>query len=119
MMRIFIPMLFLLILFAGCSYAKKNEKYYQTKFCDMQNGVMEYRLKDKSRVDCLTDKYAVEVDWAKKWAEAVGQSLYYAHMSHKKPAIVLIARKKKDEKYIKRVKRLTQKYNIKLFIVKK
>lgn len=112
-------MLLLLTLFVGYSHAKKREKYYQKKFCDMQNGVMEYRLKDKTRVDCLTDEYAVEVDWARKWAEAVGQSLYYAHMSHKKPAIVLIARKKKDKKYIKRARKLSEKYSIRLFIIGK
>ena len=45
------------------------EKYYQTKFCNKLNGRIEYRLEDTTRVDCLTDDYAIEVDWAKKWAE--------------------------------------------------
>lgn len=116
-MKNFMSIVLLVVFFAGCSHAKKREKYYQKEFCNAQNGVMEYRLKDKTRVDCLTDEFAVEVDWAKKWAEAVGQSLYYAYMSHKRPAIVLIVRKKKDKKYIKRAKKLTVRYNIKLFII--
>lgn len=56
----------MLILIYGCSSNKKNEKYYQTIFCEELNGKMEYILKDKSRIDCLTDKYAIEVDWARK-----------------------------------------------------
>ena len=34
--------------------------------------------------------YAVEFDFAEKWAEAVGQALYYALKTGKKPAVVLI-----------------------------
>lgn len=51
---------------------KKNEKYYQTEMCQELGGEMEYLLFDKTRVDCLTDEYAIEVDFAKKWAEAIG-----------------------------------------------
>ncbi|MFH1027609.1 MAG: hypothetical protein V1791_06370 [Pseudomonadota bacterium] len=36
--------------------------------------------------------YAVEVEYAHKWAEAIGQSLYYSRMTGKKPGVVLIMR---------------------------
>ena len=51
---------------------------------------VEHRLQDASRVDILTGYYAVEVDWAPKWAEGVGQSLYYALKTSKKPALLLL-----------------------------
>jgi len=92
---------------------KKNEKYYQTEMCDELDGQMEYLLPDKSRVDCLTEKYAIEVEWAKKWAEGVGQSLYYAEMTKRKPAIGLIVGNK-DKKYIKRLEILADKLDIKI-----
>jgi hypothetical protein len=79
---------------------------------------MEYRLKDNTRVDCITNKYAIEVDWAKKWAEAIGQSLYYAKMTNKQPAIGLIC-SKNDNRFKKRVLKIAKKYNIKLFFIKK
>jgi hypothetical protein len=97
---------------------KLNEKYYQTKFCTKLNGIIEYRLKDATRVDCLTDEYAIEVDWAKKWAEGIGQSLYYGLMTNKKPAVALIVGKK-DKKFLKRLKKVTSEFNIKIFIIEK
>ena len=66
---------------------KRYEKYYQTKMCNKLGGIIEYRLKDRTRVDCLTDDYAIEVDFAKKWAESVGQSLFYAQMTKRDPAV--------------------------------
>ena len=51
-------------------------------------------------VDLLTDKLAIEVDFASKWKEAVGQSLWYGLQTNRKPAIVLIKRKKTDQKYV-------------------
>ena len=98
--------------------AKLNERYYQTKLCTKLNGVVEYRLKDKTRVDCLTSEYAIEVDWAKKWAEGIGQSLYYAEMTNKKPAVGLIIGEN-DFKYLKRLKRIADKYDIKIYKIEK
>ena len=99
-------------------HAKHNEKYYQTKMCNNLNGIMEYRLKDKTRVDCLTDDLAIEVDWAKKWAESIGQSLYYAQMTNKKPAVGLIVGRN-DKKFVARLKVVANKLNIKIIILEK
>ncbi len=93
-----------------------NEKYYQTKMCNALGGDMEVVLEDKARIDCLTAEYAIEVDFAKKWAEGIGQSLYYAHMSGKKPAVGLIAGVD-DKKFITRLETVAQKYNIKIIII--
>lgn len=96
-------------------YAKNlhKEAEYQKIFCNAYNGVMEVRLKDYTRIDCLTDTHAIEFDFAKKWAESVGQSLYYSLKSGKKAGIVIIMENPvKDKSYLKRVKDLAQKYNI-------
>ena len=109
------------IYFTGCTEKKKhNEKYYQTLLCNELDGVMEQSLLDRTRVDCLTDEYAIEVDFAKKWAEAVGQSLYYAEMTGKKPAVGFIMRdNKKDRRHFKRVEVLADKYHIKIFKIQR
>jgi hypothetical protein len=65
------------------------ESYYVEQYCA---GQIEYVLQDRTRVDCLTEEYAIEFDWCNKWAEAIGQSLYYASLTGKKPKIVLICR---------------------------
>ena len=108
------------IFFVGCTEKKKrNEKYYQTQLCNELGGVMEQSLLDRTRVDCLTDEYAIEVDFAKKWAESVGQSLHYAEMTEKKPGIGLIVRDtKNDKRHLKRLEILANKYDIKIFEIR-
>ena len=79
--------------------------------CDALKGQAEYTLPDKTRVDCLTEEYAIGVVWANKWAEGVGQSIYYSLISHKKPAIALIMDKKSDERHYKRLNVVANKLN--------
>ena len=109
-----------LLLFTGCSHASKkhNERFYQTKLCNKLDGQMEYVLEDRTRVDCLTDEYAIEVDFAKKWAESIGQSLYYAQMTGKKPAVGFIM-SKKENRFLKRLERVAKKFHITIFIIKR
>lgn len=92
---------------------KYKEKHYVEAYC---KGVTEYRLPDKTRVDCLTDEYAIEFDYANKWAESIGQSLYYAKMTGKKPAVAIIMKSPKDEKYISRINTVDK--NLKVFKIK-
>ena len=96
---------------------KKNEAYYQVQFCEKVNGITEFILPDRTRVDCLTDDYAIEVDWAKKWAESIGQSLFYADMTDKKAGVALIVGEK-DQRYLKRINSIARKVKIKVFIIK-
>lgn len=56
------------------------------------NAESEVRLFDGTRVDMLSFDYAYEVDFAAKWAEAVGQALWYAIVTGRRPAIVLLVR---------------------------
>lgn len=76
------------------------EAYYQTKWCNENKGQTEYELKDLTRVDCFTDTEAVEFDFANKWAECIGQSLYYGISTNKTPACALIIEQEKDKRYI-------------------
>ena len=82
------------------SSIKMQEKDYVNQYC---TGQIEYRLDDKTRVDCLTDEYVIEFDYAKKWAESVGQSLYYAKKTGKNPAVAIILKKASDIKYINHI----------------
>lgn len=79
---------------------------------------MEYKLKDRTRVDCLTEQYAVEVDFAKKWAECIGQALYYGERTKKYPACVLIMENgEKDIKYLRRLRYVAYKKGIRTFTI--
>ena len=65
-------------------------------------GIIEFRLDDGTRVDCLDVDTAWEYDFAPKWAEAIGQSLHYSRMTGKKPGIVLIM-DKGEHRFIERI----------------
>ena len=98
---------------------KYHEKYYQDMWCIQNDGIQEFKVKDESiRIDCQTEEYSLEVDFAKKFYEAIGQSLYYSILTGKKPAVLLILEKKSDELYLKRLNIVSDKYNIKVFTVK-
>ncbi len=73
-------------------------------------------LPDRTRVDCLTDTHAVEFDFGPKWAEAIGQALYYASQTNRKAAVVLILRSPKDERYVRRIEAAVADSGIKLDI---
>jgi hypothetical protein len=104
----------IICLFPSIVFAKHlhSEKYYQSLWCAEQQGKAEQVLSDKTRCDCITDKYAVEVDFAPKWAEAIGQSLHYSIKTGKEAGILLIIEKEKDWKYYFRVIDIIKFYNL-------
>lgn len=122
-MKIFITLLILTIypVFVFAQTPKNHqyfEKDYQKVWCDAHCGTREVILSDRARVDCVTATHAIEFDFAPKWAESIGQALYYGYALNKKPGIVLIIENKgKDQKYINRVKAVAEIYGITLWIM--
>ena len=53
-----------------------NEPAWSKWLAHEWGGVPEHRTFDGSRVDILTETHAWEVEWIKKWPEAIGQALY-------------------------------------------
>jgi len=118
-MRLFFILFF--ILFTTLPIQAKHlypEKYYQNQWCSKWHGISEAKLIDGTRVDCLTKNYATEFDFAPKWAESIGQSLHYARLTGKKPAIVLIIENPSDFKYYNKIKPLCEQYSIALWYMK-
>ncbi len=72
------------------------EKWYQERWCRDNGGQVQVVLPDKTRCDCVTETHAIEFDFANNWAEAVGQSAYYAIQTQQKAGIVLILENVKD-----------------------
>lgn len=90
-----------------------HEKQYQSVWCAQNGGVAEVVLFDNTRVDCILPEYAIEFDFANKWSEAVGQSLYYSYVTKKKAGIVLIIEdKRRDIKYLSRLNKIAECYGI-------
>jgi hypothetical protein len=115
--------------------AKKKESYYQEIHCDNLGGKAEYKLEDKTRIDCLTDTKAIEHDFAPKWAECTGQAVYYAQRINimcankknklpfsckdkRKPACALIGTEKQFKIYIPRIEIINKNLINKIEIIK-
>lgn len=94
------------------STATPSERQYQKQWCKKHNGEVEVVLKDKTRCDCITDKYAIEIEYAHKWYEAVGQALHYARQADKKPGIALIICQDLDKIKLKRLKNVVEHYSL-------
>jgi len=77
----------------------ENEAYYRDKWCDEHGGTTKVVAMDGTRPDCVTKDYAIEVDWAHKWYEGLGQALHYSLVTGLKPGIVLIMRSPKDNRF--------------------
>lgn len=86
-----------------------SEKDYVNHYC---KGIIEHRLWDGTRVDCLTDLEAQEYDFGKKYHEAIGQSLWYAANTGTVAAIVLIVADNSDAKGVMRAARIIKHYNL-------
>ncbi len=82
----------------GHAKHRHHEAWYRDNWC-IGKGKAEVLLPDRTRCDCLTQTHAVEVDFAPKFYEAIGQALYYSLQTGKKGGIVLIVENKSDYKY--------------------
>lgn len=115
-MKFTISILFLLCLTIPAHAGHLHpEKYYQQKWCDEQGGQTEVVLPDRTRIDCLTETHAIEVDFANKWAESIGQSLHYARMTGKQPGVLMIIESESEMKHLNRIQPLADQAGIDLW----
>ena len=98
-MKIILLSIFLLLT-SVTAHAKHqhHEAYYRDNWCSGR-GVTEFVLPDHTRCDCLTATHAVEVDFAPKFYEAIGQALYYSLQTGRRAGVVLVLEQKSDYKY--------------------
>lgn len=76
----------------------------------------EVRLPDGTRCDLVNAEYAIEVEYPHKWAESIGQSLYYGIELKKKPAVLfLIKDAKREQKYLQRARTVAEKHGITVY----
>ena len=69
-------------------------------------------MPDGTRCDIVTETHAIEVDFADKWGEAIGQSLNYAFQSNKRAGILLILENPKDERHLIRVQSIINHFDL-------
>lgn len=91
-----------------------KEKEYRNAWC---TGETEVRLPNGNRADCVTKNYVVEVEFAPKYHEAIGQAIDYAEQTGKNPAILLIIESPKDWRYYKKLYPIAKQEGIKVFYI--
>jgi len=105
--------LVLLLLCSSLSAERLNsESYYQKIAAEKYRGETEVSMPDGTRCDIVTETHAIEVDFADKWGEAIGQSLNYAFQSGKKAGILLILESPSDEKHLIRVNSIIEHFTL-------
>lgn len=88
----------------GAEVGGRNEGRWVARWCSERVGSQEFVLPDHTRVDCLTDRYAIEFDFADKWAEAIGQALYYGAATQRQPGVVLIVQGQGECRHVNRLR---------------
>ena len=61
---------------------------------------------------CDNGEYAIEFDFADKWAEAIAQSLHYALVTGKKAGVVLIVENEGEGRFWDRMNAVIENYNL-------
>jgi hypothetical protein len=95
--------------FAGTRF---SESHYQREWCGDHGGEIESINDDRTRTDCLTDTHAIEFDFARKFYQAIGQSLHYSLQTGKKAGIVLIIEKPEEIKYLIKLKNIIDHFSL-------
>ena len=96
-----------------------SENDISVAWCASKGGESEFRTKDGTYVDCLTDELAIEAEYDYNWKEAIGQSLHYAESTNKAAGILFIKRAKSRKDYYNELERVIERYQlpITLFVV--
>ena len=93
-----IVLLFICIVSGYSQKEKMKEADYSNYIQTLIGGEREVYVSG-GRVDLVTEEHAFEIEWANKWKESIGQALWYAVQTTKKPGIILILKDASQYKY--------------------
>lgn len=97
------------------------EKDWTEALTEKLNGQSEVQV-DRGRVDVMTDSYAIEIDFFKKWHEGLGQAIHYGSESTRIGVLALIDENSirpdlKHLKLLKKIERLCINAGVKLVLL--
>jgi len=117
--KIIVPIVFVAVValcFLGMDYqAPLSERDWCERLADKYGAETEVMLWDRSRCDLVTETEAIEVDRAKKWAEAIGQGQYYGLVLRKQPAVLLLV-EDGEERFVWRCQAVCAKLGMSLYV---
>ena len=101
-----------IILINSLIVANASENQINKLWCSKNGGEEQFRTKDRTFVDCITEKYAIEAEYDYNWKEAIGQSLHYAESTNKKAGILFIIRAKSNKDYYGELMRVIKRFQL-------
>lgn len=103
-----------LLLINSVSFAQ-TEADHCRRLAPKYGADLEVRMWDGTRVDLMNSEYAFEVDFAHKWAEGVGQAVYYGHLTGKKPGLILLSQKN-EARFVYRAQTTAAAAGVRVFV---
>lgn len=76
----------------------------------------QVRLQNDTICDIIATGVAIEVEFAPKWAESIGQSLSYAESTGLSPVVILLLREPADARFIRRILPVAERADIKVWV---
>lgn len=93
-----------------------KESDWSKSLSEKIGGKTEVTVKN-GRVDVVTDKYAIEVDYLHKWKEGIGQALYYGSQTGLIPVLALISKDTFDQELLNRIESLCTSKGVKVILL--
>jgi len=108
---------FIILAIGNQAFAKRKlpESKYQSLSCNNKGGKMESSVYG-GRIDCETDAEVIEYDFADKWSECIGQSLFYAAKTGKKGVCLLILERRDYLRYVHRAKQTIEYHDLDILL---
>jgi hypothetical protein len=109
-----ILLLLFVLLLSTASTCSNRKIHFKKIFSQYINGKIDVPL-DISKsfiVDIVSDTFAIDVEFAPRWAMSIGHSLYGATKLNKKAGILLITYKNNANEYLPILMPIANKYNI-------
>ena len=112
MIRLVLTLSALLMCLSANAARLNYESYYQDIAAAKYKGEKEVIMPDGTRCDIVTATHAIELDFADKWAESIGQALYYGFQTNKRAGILLILEDPKDKRHLLKVQSVIEHYEL-------
>jgi len=106
------------LLFSSTAFGQHlNEAEVVSAIAEKYEAQVEVKLWDNTRVDLLSATHAYEVDWAYKYAEGVGQALYYGCITERRPGLILLVKDlMQEQRFIYRARIACNKAAVDLYV---
>lgn len=110
----FLLLALIIVLLASPSMAKRSnpESFYKEIWCKNNKGEENVIIGNYAICDCVTNEYAVEVEFANNWMDTIGKSLHFAQETGKKPGVVLILENIQDRRFKERMLKMIEHYKL-------